>query len=294
KECYGSLCPESISVLSPGFTPVGFESEFNNVQDNGDINGAPDKILSPLADDKIMNSSQVVQEEPLSGSSGHNVGTNGGAVLGVLEEVICVGQAMGYSMEGCEKGVEAIIGNHGDDVVLDESFIHQHDLERGLTRDEIRTAVWSCGDNKSPGPDGYSFEFFTKVVDAGIFKGVRLSNSLSLPHFFYADDALIIGEWFNDNQRSIINTLRCFHLASGYINIHKSQLLGVGVPQVDVETAASSIGCSIMNDQFHYLGVTVGENMSRHKAWADVILKLRSRLSKSKLKTLSIGGRITL
>nr|GEY26132.1 MAK10-like protein [Tanacetum cinerariifolium] len=31
----------------PGVTPVGFKSEFNNVQDNGDINGAPDKILSP-------------------------------------------------------------------------------------------------------------------------------------------------------------------------------------------------------------------------------------------------------
>ncbi|GKC19588.1 RNA-directed DNA polymerase, eukaryota [Tanacetum coccineum] len=108
---------------------------------------------------------------------------------------------------------------------------------------------------------------FSRVVDAGMFKGIRLSNSLSLLHLFYADDALIIGEWSNDNLRSIINVLKCFHLASGLqINIHKSQLLGVGVPRVDVETAASSIGCSIMNDQFRYLGVMVGENMSRHKA----------------------------
>ncbi|GKB49399.1 RNA-directed DNA polymerase, eukaryota [Tanacetum coccineum] len=132
---------------------------------------------------------------------------------------------------------------------------------------------------------------FSRVVDAGMFKGIRLSNSLSLSHLFYADDALIIGEWSNDNLRSIINVLKCFHLASGLqINIHKSQLLGVGVPRVDVETTASSIGCSIMNDQFRYLGVMVGENMSRHKAWADVVLKLRSRLSKWKSKTLSIGG----
>ncbi|GJT86507.1 RNA-directed DNA polymerase, eukaryota [Tanacetum coccineum] len=136
---------------------------------------------------------------------------------------------------------------------------------------------------------------FSRVVDAGMFKGIRLSNSLSLSHLFYADDALIIGEWSNDNLRSIINVIKCFHLVSGLqINIHKSQLLGVGVPRVDVETAASSIGCSIMNDQFCYLGVMVGENMSRHKAWADVVLKLRSRLSKWKSKTLSIGGRLTL
>ncbi|GJT07082.1 RNA-directed DNA polymerase, eukaryota [Tanacetum coccineum] len=49
-----------------------------------------------------------------------------------------------------------------------------------------------------------------------------------------------------------------------------------------------------MDNQFRYLGVMVGGNMSRHKAWEDVVLKLRSRLSKWKVKTLSIGGRLTL
>nr|GFC10770.1 RNA-directed DNA polymerase, eukaryota [Tanacetum cinerariifolium] len=37
-----------------------------------------------------------------------------------------------------------------------------------------------------------------------------------------------------------------------------------------------------------------GGCMSRNKEWADVVLKLRSRLSKWKVKTLSIGGRLTL
>nr|GFB08840.1 RNA-directed DNA polymerase, eukaryota [Tanacetum cinerariifolium] len=36
------------------------------------------------------------------------------------------------------------------------------DLERNVSRDEIRLAVWNCGENKSPGPDGYTFEFFRK------------------------------------------------------------------------------------------------------------------------------------
>ncbi|GJY70873.1 RNA-directed DNA polymerase, eukaryota [Tanacetum coccineum] len=39
------------------------------------------------------------------------------------------------------------------------------DLERIISSDEIRSAVWNCGDNKSPGPDGYSFEFFKKYWD---------------------------------------------------------------------------------------------------------------------------------
>ncbi|GJS89323.1 RNA-directed DNA polymerase, eukaryota [Tanacetum coccineum] len=126
-------------------------------------------------------------------------------------------------------------------------------------------------------------------------RGIRLNSSLSLSHLFYADDALIIGEWSSDNLRGIINVLKCFFLASGLqINIHKSQLLGVGVARPEIEAAASSIGCSIMENQFRYLGVTVGGNMSRCKAWSDIVSKLRSRLFRWKTKTLSIGGRLTL
>nr|GFB48912.1 RNA-directed DNA polymerase, eukaryota [Tanacetum cinerariifolium] len=39
------------------------------------------------------------------------------------------------------------------------------DLEMGVSRDEIRRAVCNCGDNKSPGPDGFNFEFFKKYWD---------------------------------------------------------------------------------------------------------------------------------
>nr|GEX69510.1 RNA-directed DNA polymerase, eukaryota [Tanacetum cinerariifolium] len=38
-------------------------------------------------------------------------------------------------------------------------------LEKSVSSDEIRKAVWSCGENKSPGPDGFSLEFFRKFWD---------------------------------------------------------------------------------------------------------------------------------
>ncbi|GJS20669.1 RNA-directed DNA polymerase, eukaryota, partial [Tanacetum coccineum] len=135
----------------------------------------------------------------------------------------------------------------------------------------------------------------SRAVNEGLFKGIRLHGSLSLSHLFYADDALFIGEWSDANLRGIIYILKCFFLASGLqINISKSQVLGVGVPRSSVEAMAASIGCSIMQNKFRYLGVIVVECMSRHKAWDDVVLKLRTRLSKWKAKTLSIGGRLTL
>ncbi|GKD58349.1 RNA-directed DNA polymerase, eukaryota [Tanacetum coccineum] len=40
------------------------------------------------------------------------------------------------------------------------------DLEKLVSSDEIRKAVWSCGENKSPGPDGFTFEFFRKYRDS--------------------------------------------------------------------------------------------------------------------------------
>nr|GEX31397.1 RNA-directed DNA polymerase, eukaryota [Tanacetum cinerariifolium] len=84
-------------------------------------------------------------------------------------------------------------------------------------------------------------------------------------------------------------------LASGLkINIQKSQVLGVGIPRNIVNQAASLIGCAVMQNPFMYLGVMVGDSMSRKLAWADTVQKLRSWLSKWKVKTLSIGGRLTL
>ncbi|GJU82120.1 RNA-directed DNA polymerase, eukaryota [Tanacetum coccineum] len=136
---------------------------------------------------------------------------------------------------------------------------------------------------------------FTRVIEAGIFTGVRIDPSTMISHLFYADDVVFIGEWSQDNLKGIMHSLRCFSLLSGLsINIKKSHLLGVGIPASYVNEAASSIGCSVMKAPFKYLGVMVGGNASLVKAWDDTINKLKMRLSKWKLKTLSIGGRLTL
>nr|GEW24395.1 RNA-directed DNA polymerase, eukaryota [Tanacetum cinerariifolium] len=42
------------------------------------------------------------------------------------------------------------------------SQVQAFDMEMCISRDEIRLAVWSCRANKSPDPDGFTFEFFKK------------------------------------------------------------------------------------------------------------------------------------
>ncbi|GKE31925.1 RNA-directed DNA polymerase, eukaryota, partial [Tanacetum coccineum] len=78
------------------------------------------------------------------------------------------------------------------------------------------------------------------------------------------------------------------------INIHKSKLMGVGVASDEVESVARIVGCSTFSSPFTYLGVKMGGFMSRIKSWDEVKCNLTSRLCKWKIKTLSIGVRLTL
>ncbi|GJZ47836.1 RNA-directed DNA polymerase, eukaryota [Tanacetum coccineum] len=51
------------------------------------------------------------------------------------------------------------------------------DLERLVSYDEIKCAVWDCGTNKSPGPDGFTFEFYRRywnIIDHDVVAAVKL------------------------------------------------------------------------------------------------------------------------
>ncbi|GKD91045.1 RNA-directed DNA polymerase, eukaryota, partial [Tanacetum coccineum] len=82
---------------------------------------------------------------------------------------------------------------------------------------------------------------FNNILNSGLYKGIRIDESLTLSHLFYADDAVFIGKWDKANVITI-----------------------------------------------------VGSSSSRSNFWDEVIAKLSSRLSKWKIKMLSIGGRFTL
>ncbi|GKC08938.1 RNA-directed DNA polymerase, eukaryota, reverse transcriptase zinc-binding domain protein [Tanacetum coccineum] len=136
---------------------------------------------------------------------------------------------------------------------------------------------------------------FQRVVDEGMFKGVQLNSSLSLSHMFYADDAIFVGEWCDNNINILTLVLDCFYRASSLkINMSKSKIMGTHVADHKVKDVAAKLGCLILNTPFSYLGTKVGGSMSRYHAWEEVIDKVSSRLSRWKMKTLSIGGRLTL
>ncbi|GKC43379.1 RNA-directed DNA polymerase, eukaryota [Tanacetum coccineum] len=104
---------------------------------------------------------------------------------------------------------------------------------------------------------------FQRVVDAGMFQGIKIGGLVNLSHMFYADDAVFVGEWSESNLSS-------------------------------VSSAAFKLGCLVFKTPFLYLGSYVGGEMHRFQSWDDIVDRVRRRLSKWKMKMLSIGGRLTL
>ncbi|PWA71177.1 RNA-directed DNA polymerase, eukaryota [Artemisia annua] len=142
-----------------------------------------------------------------------------------------------------------------------------------------------------------NLSFFHGVArEVGLFNGIALPRGgPSISHLFYADDAIILGEWDHDGIINVVRVLRCFHICSGLkINISKSNMFGIGVNLAEVEEEAISLGCKASTVPFKYLGLVVGANMNRVCNWKPVYDVFEARLSKWKASCLSIGGRMVL
>nr|GEW62816.1 RNA-directed DNA polymerase, eukaryota [Tanacetum cinerariifolium] len=136
---------------------------------------------------------------------------------------------------------------------------------------------------------------FQRVIDAGMFQAIKLDASVNLSHMFYADDAVFVGYWNDSNITTLVHVLECFFRASGLkINMGKSKIMGVNVDNAKVSRAAVKLRCLVLKAPFVYLGSIVGGNMNRLHAWNDIVDRIKRRLSKWKMTSLSIGGRLTL
>nr|GEZ89676.1 RNA-directed DNA polymerase, eukaryota [Tanacetum cinerariifolium] len=109
---YESGYADSPSLSHPtGFTPV--VSETPKEGDAVDVKTANnnDQEYPSVVNAKVMNSNVEIPESSngvsISTSKGHV--NNGGSILDVLEDMIRVGQSMGYNLEGCMKDIERII-----------------------------------------------------------------------------------------------------------------------------------------------------------------------------------------
>jgi hypothetical protein len=108
KKKNGEVTDENSLPFPPGFTPDG----------NGNVNGTNSPKGVDLEREQGHNKEYEAGTNSVNyGGSGQfkssSVPKTGGSILLCLEELIKVGQTMGYTMEGCTKDVMQIIGSQG-------------------------------------------------------------------------------------------------------------------------------------------------------------------------------------
>ncbi|GKA21640.1 hypothetical protein Tco_0701629 [Tanacetum coccineum] len=91
---------------------------------------------------------------------------------------------------------------------------------------------------------------------------------------------VVLGDIVNEGQSTFI--------------ANRKILDGLWVANVIVDQAAAKIGCAVLEAPLSYLGSKVGGLMSRVQSWNEIVNNLIAHLSKWKMKTLSIGGILTL
>ncbi|GKD25797.1 kinase-like domain, phloem protein 2-like protein [Tanacetum coccineum] len=128
-------------------------------------------------------------------------------------------------------------------------------IERPFCDEEIKTAVWECGDDKAPGLMGFFNSATSSVLINGSpskefslgrgLGGIRVAqNCNTISHLQFADDVLFVGKWSECNMKSLVRILRCYHLSSGLkVDLSKSCIYGVGVTHDQVNTLAHEVRC---------------------------------------------------
>nr|GEU47694.1 RNA-directed DNA polymerase, eukaryota, reverse transcriptase zinc-binding domain protein [Tanacetum cinerariifolium] len=189
----------------------------------------------------------------------------GGYFLNLMEEVVKVGQTMGYNMEGVsviDLLITVVYAPHDsrDKQMLWDYLVHVINQWHGEVVimgdfNEVRYKSDRFGlifNAQGAGAFNYfianagleevplggvlsllmevlqtSFNSLKRVVDAGLFKGIKLNHSVFLSHMFYADDDVFVGQWSDGNITTLMHVLNCFYYASGLrINMSKSKIMG--------------------------------------------------------------------
>nr|GEV84137.1 RNA-directed DNA polymerase, eukaryota [Tanacetum cinerariifolium] len=131
---------------------------------------------------------------------------------------------------------------------------------------------------------------FQRVVDEGLFHGIKLHDTVNISHLFYADDAVFVGNWSERNIATLTHVLKCFHMASRLkINMSKSKIMGVHVNKDVVAQAAVKLGLIIA---IHGVDGKIGmaSKCGTNSCWSNIVkeVELMSKKDISLMKFMQI------
>ncbi|GJX97866.1 hypothetical protein Tco_0353664 [Tanacetum coccineum] len=301
-------------------------------------NERDDNLFVNLDDGK--DNFESVNKNSESKRSGHSkysvLPRTGGYILNLMEEVMKVGQTMGYNMDGCIKDITEIIESQGDIGLIDVFYVIDVQRPRPKAKkDWVKGLLIRCCYAPQRAKEkrmslGLIWRMCRingvgKLVMMGDFNEVGSENIREILNKIHQGCSITISEssvydtpfpvslskiMKEDMERLILKRM----VKRGCVDcgVDKSR---VRWRDLDSKVVFRSPGgVHLVNGSlrwrwlrtrlltwdvylktpFTYLGTKVGGNMSRKQAWKEVVDKVLSRLSRWKMKLLSIGGRLTL
>nr|GEW04608.1 glycerol-3-phosphate acyltransferase 1 [Tanacetum cinerariifolium] len=147
---------------------------------------------------------------------------------------------MGFGLKWCN-WVDACLRSASISILVNGSPTEEFRMTRGIRQ----------GDLLSPflfliAAEGINVAT-KEAISNGVLKGVSIGREVTVSHLQYADDTVFFGEWSQRNGRNLMGVIKCFEKAPGLkLNLSKSSLYGVGVPQQEVDAMASFLSETVI------------------------------------------------
>ncbi|GJW70238.1 hypothetical protein Tco_0127155 [Tanacetum coccineum] len=88
----------------------------------------------------------------------------------------------------------------------------QKDLECMVSKEEVKRAVWDCGTDKSPGPDGFTFGFyrhFWSTIENDVFEAIKMVEEFQLDNLSRLVSTITLSSAVDRYVRQVIDA-NCF------------------------------------------------------------------------------------
>ena len=180
--------------------------------------------------------------------------------------LVTIMRSMGFGQQWI-KWIMACLQSAHSPVLINGSPTMEFPIERGLCQEDPMAPFLFI-----LAMEGLHVAFEEAIV-VGHVRGLNFGQ-ITLSHLMYADDVIFLGPWLEENLRNVLSLFHCFYLASGLkISAAKSKIIGTGVTMAEVDNLANLVSCKGEKIPFMYLGIPVGENMTRISAWKPILEK---------------------
>ncbi|GJR71510.1 RNA-directed DNA polymerase, eukaryota [Tanacetum coccineum] len=185
KEAVDITGTDSSIPFPPGFTPD--KGMANEVEQDMQVEQEQSHSKSIGSSSRIMESAQKIDKHFPSEAHGNGLKhREGGSILEVLEEMIKVGQTMGFSMEGCNKDMEKIIGSQG---------VHEETKMENISAMDVKF-LW--------GNSNFDYIFSEALGNSGGILCTWDPNVFQKEHHIISDNFVALcGNWI-PNQKKIL------------------------------------------------------------------------------------------